>query len=94
MGDFERRIGSERMAYILACASIIADSGMSDDFNDRADAVGALFLDVMEICFNKSEQVVFVSMFCQFLEETLQEASDEAWSRFAESVIEQEIGDE
>lgn len=92
MSLFERIFDRERLMYLTACAAIIDDRGKSDEYIVKSEELGAAIFKAIDESFDNAEKVVFCSTLLMFIDEVLQDESDDAWGRYSKAVINEQIG--
>ena len=93
MSLFERVFDRERLMFLAVCAGIIDDRGKSDEYIVKSRELGAAIFDAIDESFDSHEEkVVFCSTLLMFIDEILQDESDDAWDRYSKAVIDEQIG--
>ena len=93
MSLFDRIFDRERLMYLAACAAIIDDRGKSDEYTVKSRELGAAIFDAIDESFDSHEEkVVFCSTLLMFIDEVLQDESNNAWDSYSKAVIDEQIG--
>lgn len=92
MSLFERVFDRERLMYVAACAGIIDDRGNTESYLEKSSELGAAIFRAIDENFDNAEKVVFCSTLLMFIDEVLQDESDNAWDSYSQAVIDEQIG--
>ena len=92
MSLFEMIFDRERLMYVAACARIIDDRGNTESYLERSGELVAAIFKAIDESFDSAEKVVFCSTLLMFMDEVLQDESDNAWDSYSRSVINEQIG--